>query len=197
MNSRKLFRTFISAILILPISAAVALGQNTPTADRLLASNGEDPPGSFSAMAVDQSQCTGCCDAGCCQPCFCPRWTASAEFICFDRVGGVNQTLVSTYPPHSPLILGTGTERLNSNDLVQGFSGGPRLDLIHHDDGGCDLELSYFQIDGWSSAKSVEPNYTGGRAAAQLAGVHGSRQLRPNDRLSRPGHGMDVCDETL
>jgi hypothetical protein len=34
--------------------------------------------------------------------------------------------------------------------------------LIRHGDGGYDLELAYFQIDGWSSAKSVQPNSAGG-----------------------------------
>ena len=96
-------------------------------------------------------------DAGFGPPCS-PRWTASADFILFDRVGGVNQALVSTYPPHSPLVLGTGTERLNSSDFNQGYSGGPRLDLIRHGDCGYDLELSYFQIDGWNSSKSVGPD---------------------------------------
>ena len=74
-----------------------------------------------------------------------------------DRLGGAGQTLVSTYPPHTPLVPGTGIERLNSDDFSQGFAGGPRLDLIRHGDGGYDLEFSYFQIDGWSSAEASRP----------------------------------------
>jgi len=50
-----------------------------------------------------------------------------------------------------------GTEVLGATDLQQGFSGGPRLDLIHHGDDGTDLEVSYFQIDGWNDARSIGP----------------------------------------
>jgi hypothetical protein len=81
--------------------------------------------------------------------------------MCFERIGGVNQTLVSTYPPHNPLVPGTGVERLNADDLHQGFAGGPRLGLIRHGDDGYDLEVSYFQIDGWSSVGDIAPNYLG------------------------------------
>jgi hypothetical protein len=51
----------------------------------------------------------------------------------------------------------TGTAVLSANDLQQGFSGGPRVGLIRHDDDGYDLELSYFQIDGWNDYQSVGP----------------------------------------
>ena len=50
-----------------------------------------------------------------------------------------------------------GTEVLNATDLHQGFSGGPRLGLIHHGDDGNDLEVSYFQIDGWNACRSIGP----------------------------------------
>ena len=50
-----------------------------------------------------------------------------------------------------------GTPVLNANDLHQGFFGGPRLGLIHHADNGGELEFSYFQIDGWSCARSIGP----------------------------------------
>ena len=50
-----------------------------------------------------------------------------------------------------------GTEVLNANDFQQGFSGGPRVGLIRHGDDGYDLELSYFQIDGWNDYRSVGP----------------------------------------
>ena len=160
MNSRKLFGTVICAILVLPASSAVALGQNDPTADRLLTGNGEDSPPSFSETTADQSQCAGCCDAGGCPSCCCPRWTASADFIILDRIGSVNQTLVETVPgtvKYKDLWHTPGTEVLNSNDFQQGFSGGPRVGLIRHGDDGYDLEVSYFQIDGWSSNRSVDP----------------------------------------
>jgi hypothetical protein len=160
VNSRKLLGRALCAISVLLASSAVALGQNAPATDSVMTGTGEGSPRLFSETAVDQSPCAGGCVAGCCQPQLCPRWTASAEFICFERVGGVNQTLVSSYPPHDPLVPGTGVERLNANDLHQGFAGGPRLDLIRHGDGGY-LEVSYFQIDGWSSVGDIAPNYLG------------------------------------
>ena len=81
-----------------------------------------------------------------------------------ERIGTVNQTLVSTYPvvapPSSPsqLIVGQGTERLNSDDLFQGFAGGPKIGLMCHGDDGYDWEFSFFQLDSWNSARSVAPN---------------------------------------
>ncbi len=156
MDSRRSLAAVARAIVVWSVIASFARAEESPTPDSFSSAErgNSSPPGS--EAAIDRPPGAGC-DASCCSP-----WTASAEFIILERIGSVNQTLVSTYPPHTPLILGTGTERLNSNDLDQGFSGGPRLDLIHHGDGGCDLELSYFQIDGWSSAKSVEPNSSGG-----------------------------------
>ncbi len=157
MSSRKLFGTVICAMLLLPATSAAALGQNDPTADLWLAGNGEDSPLAFSETAVDQSPCAGCCDVGCCQSCCCPRWTASADFIILDRIGSVPYTLVSLVPYNDDPRKTTGTEALNATDLHQGFSGGPQLGLTHHGDDGTDWEVSYFQIDGWNSARSVGP----------------------------------------
>jgi hypothetical protein len=158
MNSRKWFGTVICAILVLPINSAVAVGQNDPAADRLLASDGEHSPPSFSEMTADEPQGAGCCDVGCGESCCCPRWTASADFIIFDRIGSVNQTLVARVPAIDDPFTTSGTEALNSNDFQQGFAGGPRVGLIRHGDSGYDLELSYFQIDGWSSGRSIGPD---------------------------------------
>ena len=94
---------------------------------------------------------------GGCQSCCCPRWTASADFIILERVGGVSQTLVERVPLVDHPSTTTGVEALNSNDFQQGFCGGPRVGLIRHGDCGYDLELSYFQIDGWSSAETLGP----------------------------------------
>ena len=49
---------------------------------------------------------------------------------------------------------------LNADDFREGFAGGPRVGLIHHGDDGYDLELSYFQIDGWNDYRSVGPTPT-------------------------------------
>ena len=161
MNSRRSFRTVFSAILLLATGSAVAQAQNNSAADRLLTGKGESSPPSFSETTVDLSQGVGCSDADCCQPCCCPRWTASADFIIFDRIGSVNQTLVERVPGNVPLteLSNTfGSEALNSKDFQQGFYGGPRVGLIRHGDNDWDLELSFFQIDGWSIAKTIGPD---------------------------------------
>jgi hypothetical protein len=138
------------------VSGGTVLGQNDPMADQMPTGDREDlqPPSSETTAAPSQS--SGCCDEGCCPSCFCPRWTASAEFIILDRIGSVNQTLVERVPGNVPPST-PGIEALNSNDFQQGFAGGPRVGLIRHGDDGYDLELSYFQIDGWSSNRSVYP----------------------------------------
>ncbi len=160
MNAGRIFATAICVILLGSTSSPRVLGQTAPAAERWLTSNGEDSP-QPPEMTAAPSPCGGC-DAGCFPSCCRPRWTASADFIILDRLGSTGQTLVSTYPPHTPLVPGTGIERLNSNDLNQGFAGGPRLGLIRHGDGGYDLEFSYFQIDGWSSSATIAPNYVPG-----------------------------------
>jgi hypothetical protein len=111
---------------------------------------------SLSETTADPAQCAGSCEAGDCQSYCRPRWTASADFILLDRVGSFNQTLVGTVPrnenPGNP-----GTEMFNANDFRQGFAGGPRVGLIRRGESGYDLEMSYFQIDGWNSYRSVGP----------------------------------------
>ncbi|MGD0517212.1 MAG: BBP7 family outer membrane beta-barrel protein [Thermoguttaceae bacterium] len=156
MDSRKLFGTVIYAILVLATSSATVLGQDDPAAYRLITADGEHSPPSFSETAVDQPQGAGCCNADCCQSSCCPRWTATADFIIFDRIGGVNQTLVQRVPRDT--YPSNGTELLNANDFHQGFYGGPRVGLIRHGDCCYDLELLYFQIDGWSSTKRFLPD---------------------------------------
>ncbi len=170
MTRRNLLETVISAILVLAASSAAVLGQNKPTDYPLLTGNGEDSPPPFSELPADQSQSASRCDEGCCQSCSCPRWTASADFIILDRLGGANQMLVQGVAGFSTsdrfpgsktfgeLFTAPGLEALNSNDFQQGFAAGPRVGLIRHGDSGYDLELSYFQVDGWRSDRTVEPN---------------------------------------
>jgi hypothetical protein len=63
-----------------------------------------------------------------------------------------------TVPKTVRLVLGTGTERLNSADLNnQGFSSGPKVGLICHGDSGYELEFSFFEINGWSTSGAVNP----------------------------------------
>ncbi|MGA2061134.1 MAG: BBP7 family outer membrane beta-barrel protein [Thermoguttaceae bacterium] len=157
MNSRKVFGTLICAILVLAACSALTLGRDDPAAYRLITGDAEESPPTDSGTPMDQPQGIDCCNPGCCNPsccqkCCCPRWTASADFIILDRVGSVDRTLIEEVPP--PTFAAPSTELLNANDLHQGFHGGPRLDLIRHGDCCYDLELLYFQIDGWSSTKS-------------------------------------------
>ncbi len=104
MNSRKVFGTVICAILVLAISSAITLGRDDPAAYRLITGDAEESPPTDSGMPMDQSQGIDCCNPGCCnlgcnntgcgQRCYCPRWTASADFIILDRIGSVDQTLI-------------------------------------------------------------------------------------------------------
>jgi hypothetical protein len=153
MNSRKLFGTAIYAILALSASSSVIMGEDDPAAYQLITADGEDSPSSLSETADDQAQGAGCCNTDFCRSCWCPRWTASADFIILDRVGGANQTLVRGTIPR----VGTN-DLLDGDDFRQGMHGGPRLGLIRHGDLGYDLELLYFQIDGWSNSRTVYPN---------------------------------------
>ena len=160
MNAGRTFAIAICVILAGTTSSLRVLGQTAPSAESSLTDSGEHSPPLVSEATGDQSLDAGCRDSGCCPSCCCPRWTASADFIILDRVGSVTQTLIETVPhsvrfkdlPNTP-----GTEVLDANDFHQGFSGGPRLGLIHHDDNGGELEFSYFQVDGWNDYRSVGP----------------------------------------
>jgi hypothetical protein len=161
MNSCKLYGTMICAILVLAASSAVAKDQNDQATYRLLTGNGEDSPPSSSQTMAEQSQCAGCCDLGCAQSCSSPRWTASADFIILDRIGSKSQELVQRVPLSTnvhDLSSTFGPVALDANDFQQGFAGGPKLGLIRRGDSGYDLELSYFQIDGWSNTKTIGPD---------------------------------------
>ena len=90
---------------------------------------------SLSETVVDRPTATTGYDLGWRSPCCRPRWTASADFIILDRVGGVDQTLVETVAGSVSLrhLHDTpGTEVLNADDLQPGFAAGPKLGLIRH-----------------------------------------------------------------
>ena len=146
--------------LLLLVANTAAFGQDGPIADNSPTADKEDLQPSFSEMAVDRPGEATCSDLGCWWPCCRPRWTASADCIILDRIGSVSYTLVATAKhsiPFKDLYNITGTEVLNANDLEQGFAAGPKLGLIRHGDNGYDLELSYFQIDGWNDYRSIGP----------------------------------------
>jgi hypothetical protein len=170
MSSPNALATVICTILAWATEVAVALGQNQPADCCLAPGNGEVSQPSLSETMADQPQSASCPDLDAGQSCFCPRWTASADCIMLDRLGGASQTLVQRVPNTLPndrkpgsdnfgnLFTAQGTEALNGDDFQQGFSAGPRIDLIRHGDSGYDWELSYFQIDGWNSNQTVVPN---------------------------------------
>jgi hypothetical protein len=146
MNSHNLIRSIFCAMMASTTICTVALGQNTPAAYDMLVDDRAVPSPSISETISDR-------------PCG-PRWTTSADFIIFERVGGVHRTLVETVPhtvPLDDLPTTPGTEVFNVNDFHQGFSGGPRIGLTRRGDCGYDWELSFFQIDGWNSERTIGP----------------------------------------
>jgi hypothetical protein len=98
-----------------------------------------------------------------------PRWTFSVEMLALGRWGGANQTLVARVPGNVPFLTVPpaagydsatypSVEALNSNQLREGFSAGPKLSLTYRDDSGYGVELSYFDVLGLSGAKAVGPD---------------------------------------
>ena len=78
-----------------------------------------------------------------------------------DRIGGVNRTLVERVPgtvPFAATSTAPGTEAFNSNQFQQGFSAGPKISLIYHDDSGYGVELSYFNVFDQSTTKAIGPD---------------------------------------
>jgi hypothetical protein len=179
MYSRKMIPIAIILLLALVASYAGAANADSPAAYRLIVSDNEEIISSLPQQSdpipveknhLDQgcrSECysgqgcyspsfgeASCYSEGCAQRPCCPRWTATADFIIMDRTGTKSRTLVegAQYP-----YIET-TELLNSNDFKQGFFSGPRVSLIRHGDSCYDLELLYFQIDGWNSTRQVTPD---------------------------------------
>jgi hypothetical protein len=159
MESRNVLGTLLCAFLAWATSSAAAPAQNAP-ADAGLSTVGDDSSPSPSDALADPSPSVGCCDLGCCPLCDCPRWTAEADFIILDRIGGTKQTLVAQVPGSvrlDDLHKNLGTPVLTGDDLQQGFAAGPRVDLIRHGDSGYDWEFSFFQISGWNSQSTISP----------------------------------------
>lgn len=127
------------------------------------AANGsnEDSLPSFSRTSVDRPQGAGRNDADSSKSGSPPRWTVSAESIILNRVGGADRTLVERVPgsvSFANVQAAPGTQALNSNDFNQGFSVGPKIGLTYHGDCGVDLEVSYFQVTGWSTSRAIGPD---------------------------------------
>ncbi|MCH7728140.1 MAG: hypothetical protein IH991_16930 [Planctomycetes bacterium] len=83
------------------------------------------------------------CKSCCSDPCCCPGWTITADALFMDR----------SRPDANVLARAAGfIPILNASDLGFGFEVGPRVSAIRHFDTCCDIEIGYFQIDGWSAA---------------------------------------------
>lgn len=89
------------------------------------------------------------------------RWTASVEAIVLNRTGGVSRALIERVPGSvhfNDTFTTPGTEAFNSSEFQQGFSGGPKLDLIYQSTSGYSTELAYFNIFNQSATKAVGPH---------------------------------------
>ena len=156
MSVRRALVTALCVILVVAASPPRVWGQAAPAADPSPAGSGGDLQPLVTETTTGPPQGVRGWDMDFSQP-PCSRWTASIEFITLERIGSVPYTLVEILPHNEDPLTTIGTEALNAKDLRQGFSGGPQLGLIHHGDDGSELEVSYFQIDGWGSTKSIAP----------------------------------------
>ncbi|MGW8257521.1 MAG: BBP7 family outer membrane beta-barrel protein, partial [Thermoguttaceae bacterium] len=155
MKSYRVIGTVLCTLLCCAVVQAVAAEDDYTNYLRL--ANSENALSSDAGMAFASSEqcqyapdacgadcfdgCGGSC-GGSCADC-CPQWEITGDYIIFDRVGNNSQPLVRDYYTNEVLK--------NTDEARFGFHGGPRVSLIRH---GCrcyDLELLYFQIDGWNS----------------------------------------------
>ncbi len=115
------------------------------------------PP--VTASAADLENATG--KPAVDQPEGASKWTVSVEAIVLDRIGGVSRTLVERVPGTEPFdrtFTDTGAQVFNSNQFQQGFSAGPKVDLIYRGDSGYGVELSYFNIFNQSATHVTGPD---------------------------------------
>jgi hypothetical protein len=162
MNSRNRWVLAVRVICLFAVHSTFAWGQYEPV-DYRFPTNEEEAalPAPSSANSDAPLQDAGYSTSSRFASAFLPRWTASAEFIGFQRIGSTGWTLVERVPgpvPPTGPIGDTGVEALNANDLQQGFAGGPKLSLMRQSDSGYDVELSYFQIDGWNDSRTIGPD---------------------------------------
>jgi hypothetical protein len=159
MDSGRRFAAAMCVILAGTMSAPRVFGQTAVVAQRSMADSDEGAQRLLSETTGDQLPGADAGDLGLVQSCYRHGWTVSADFIALERIGTVNQTLVTTYPgapnPAGQYIVGQGTDQLHSSDLTQGFAVGPQVGLAHHGDCGYDLEASFFEIDGWRNIGRV------------------------------------------
>jgi hypothetical protein len=87
--------------------------------------------------------CEGCGDCCCCGP----AWTFDADAVFFTRSRARERALVLNPAANVDNVLLTGHD-LSFSD----YEAGPRLSATRRLQSGWDLEVTYFQIDGWRSS---------------------------------------------
>ncbi len=120
------------------------------------------------------------------------QWTVSVEAIVLERTGGVSRTLVERVPGTEPFLktlIDTGPEAFNSTQFQQGFSAGPKIDLIYRGDSHLGLELSYFNIFNQNGAHATGPDAPADWLVMKAPGLFWQTQ-------DFPGQGMVWSDAT-
>ncbi len=105
--------------------------------------NQRQPQGPFLGQEsfADQGQYGGPMD-GCAAGCCGPRWTFTAETLALERTTTRSQSLfVPTVVAPDPL---------DANQLNFPVAYGPKVSAIRHDVCGFDVEVAYFQVDGFT-----------------------------------------------
>jgi hypothetical protein len=163
------FLCTLLATLFLPITASAgdqdnSIGKSTDS---------EGLPPSSAQSRVDQSMST-------------PQWTVSIEGIVLERLGGANRTLGARVPGTVPFLatsIAAGTEVFNSNQFQQGFSAGPKIRLMYHNDSGYGVELSYFNVFAQTATHSIGPDNPADWLVMKAPGGFWQTQDFPNQAM--------------
>ncbi len=118
------------------------------------------------------------------------RWTASADTMILHRSSADSAPILwQNYLGADP-----GPVVFNARDFQFDLAAGPDLRLIRHGD-NCDVEVRYFQIDGWSASRQLEGTFgmaidTFGRATGTMDPLltYGSRLHNVEVNLRRPAN---------
>lgn len=155
LNVLRCLAAIMAGVVLLVPTVPTVLGQESLEASDTRTGDQEAAPAAFFEPVLDRAGEPAQGELGDSLRDRAARWTASAEFLLLERIGTVPYMLVKRVPGGH--MTDPGTEALDATDLHQGFAGGPRLGLTRHGQDGYDLELSYFQIDGWNSTRSIYP----------------------------------------
>lgn len=76
-------------------------------------------------------------------------WTSTADVMLLDRSGGESFPMLERF--------GDNVELFNSQDFVFSMGVGQRVGIVGEDIiFGCDIEGSYFAVDNWSAARTID-----------------------------------------